>query len=72
MRALRAPFLLFLMIFANIFNNCANLKALDKAAANQSTLRKSLFSVDDVVESEDFLSTLLLLASDTEKEHKKY
>ena len=60
------------MIFANIFNNCANLKALDKAVANQSTLRKTLLSVDDVVESEDFLSTLLLLASDIKKEHTKY
>ena len=51
----------------------ANLKALNKAVANQSTLRKTLFSVDDVVEkSEEFLSTLLLLASDTKKEHTKY
>ena len=59
------------MIFANIFNNYANLKALYKAVANQSILRKTLFFVDDVVESEDFFSTLLLLASDTKKDCNK-
>ena len=56
------------------FHNSANLKALDRAVANQSTLRKTLLSAPgNVVEkSEEFLSTLLLLASDKEKEHTKY
>ena len=51
------------------FPNCAKLKALDRAVANQSTLRKTLLSAPgNVVEkSEEFLSTLLLLASDKEK-----
>ena len=56
------------------FQTCAKLKALDRANANQSTLRKTLLSAPgNVVEkSEEFLSTLLLLASDKEKEHTKY
>ena len=42
------------------FQNCANLKALDRAVANQSTLRKTLLSAPgNVVEkSEEFLSTI--------------
>lgn len=56
------------------FQNCANLKALDRAVANQSTLRKTLLSAPGnvVKKSEEFLSTLLLLTSDKEKEHTKY
>jgi hypothetical protein len=38
----------------------------------KSTLRKTLLSGDVVEKSEEFLSTLLLLASATEKEHTKY
>ena len=56
------------------FQNSANLKALDRAVANQSNLRKTLLSAPGKVveKSEEFLSTLLLLASDKEKEHTKY
>ena len=50
-------------VFLNI-EDCSGRNYTSKA--NQSTLRKTLFSVDD------FLSTFLLLASDTKKEHTKY
>ena len=54
------------------FQNSADLKSLDKAIANVSTLRQNFLPGDVIEKSEEYLNTLLLLASDTEKEHTKY
>ena len=59
------------------FKRKADLKALDQAIANQSTLKKTALTVlsGDVVEkSDEYLNSLLLLAKASEavKEHTKY
>ena len=57
------------------FKRKADLKALDQAIANQSTLKKTFVLGGDVVEkSDEYLNSLLLLAKASEavKEHTKY
>ena len=57
------------------FKRKADLKALDQAIANQSTLKKTAVLGGDVVEkSDEYLNSLLLLAKASEavKEHTKY
>ena len=56
------------------FKRKADLKALDQAIANQSTLKKTtaVLSGDVVEKSEEYLNSLLLLASESVKEHTKY
>ena len=58
------------------FKRKADLKALDQAIANQSTLKKTtaVLSGDVVEKSDEYLNSLLLLAKASEavKEHTKY